>query len=140
MGASDLYFLKLRDPRWQRRRLEIFDRDNFCCVECGNSRDTLHIHHRRYIKNIEPWDYPASLLMTVCEKCHEAFHFDTGRLTVGEYLESTLRFYGADADILRRLQVVFIANFQSEVLTRADWDRLLSLLNRLFATRTLTTR
>jgi len=65
------YTEKLKDPRWQRKRLEIFLRDQWACVFCGDTTNTLHIHHRGYIPGLEPWEYPNELLYTVCEKCHE---------------------------------------------------------------------
>jgi hypothetical protein len=65
------YSEKLRDPRWQKKRLEIFQRDEWRCQGCGDSESTLHIHHRRYIQGREPWDYEDKLLLTLCEECHE---------------------------------------------------------------------
>lgn len=65
------YFEKLKDPRWQKRRLEILARDNFTC-ECGDTESTLHIHHAYYIKNREPWEYPNWSLQTLCADCHKS--------------------------------------------------------------------
>lgn len=63
---------KLKDPRWQRRRLEILNRDNFTCQKCGDIETSLHVHHRLYSKEFkEPWNYPDNLLVTLCEKCHQ---------------------------------------------------------------------
>lgn len=67
MTYSDM----LKDPIWQRRRLEILNRDNFTCQKCGNEKETLHIHHRHYINGRKPWDYPDTLLVTLCYKCHK---------------------------------------------------------------------
>lgn len=64
------YSDKLRDPRWQKKRLEIFERDDWTCQSCFNSESTLVVHHRRYIADRDPWDYPDSLLITLCENCH----------------------------------------------------------------------
>jgi hypothetical protein len=64
------YSQKLRDPRWQKRRLEILQRDNFTCRICDDKEKTLHVHHRRYIPGHEPWDYIDELLVTLCEDCH----------------------------------------------------------------------
>jgi len=65
------YSEMLKDPLWQRKRLEILERDDFKCKKCGNGKDTLHIHHRHYITGRKPWDYPENLLVTLCYKCHE---------------------------------------------------------------------
>lgn len=65
------YSEKLKDPRWQKKRLEILERDNFACVFCYDSASTLNVHHRVYFPNLEPWDYPDKLLITLCESCHK---------------------------------------------------------------------
>jgi len=69
---SKSYSEKLKDPRWQKKRLEILQRDNFTCVECGNSKNTLHVHHLYYDKN--PWDVKSNRLVTLCEYCHDEIH------------------------------------------------------------------
>ncbi len=65
------YFEKLKDPRWQKKRLEIFQRDGFACVECGDKQSTLNVHHVKYAKRAAPWDAPDGWLKTLCESCHE---------------------------------------------------------------------
>ena len=64
------YWEKLQDPRWQRKRLEILQRDEFTCLKCGSTKDTLHVHHGYYERNTEPWEYPDDSLHTLCECCH----------------------------------------------------------------------
>lgn len=64
------YSKKLRDPRWQKKRLKILERDTFACQQCFDNESTLHIHHRRYLKGKDPWDYPEYLFITLCENCH----------------------------------------------------------------------
>jgi hypothetical protein len=64
------YAAKLRDPRWQKKRLEILDFDSFTRQECGDATTTLHVHHRYYQFGRDPWDYPKSALATLCESCH----------------------------------------------------------------------
>ena len=64
------YSEKLKDPRWQKKRLEILKRDNFTCKKCGDKTTTLHIHHLKYMKNKEPWETPKKDLITLCEDCH----------------------------------------------------------------------
>jgi hypothetical protein len=67
----DKYSDKLKDPRWQKKRLEILQRDNWECQRCEDKKSTLHVHHRRYIPGRDPWDYPEETLVTLCEDCHE---------------------------------------------------------------------
>lgn len=68
------YFEKLRDPRWQRRRLEIMHRAHFACESCGSGTKTLNVHHKLYRKGADPWDYADHELACVCEDCHGAHH------------------------------------------------------------------
>jgi hypothetical protein len=68
------YSKKLKDPRWQRRRLEIFERDKWTCQSCGRTDNSLHIHHLKYLPGLDPWDYEAHYLITYCETCHETEH------------------------------------------------------------------
>jgi hypothetical protein len=63
--------LKLRDPRWQKKRLEILSRDEWMCQSCFDSESTLVVHRRRYLAGRDPWDYPDSLLITLCEECQK---------------------------------------------------------------------
>lgn len=58
------YAEKLKDPRWQRKRLEIFQRDNFTCLASGATDEPLCVHHMRY--HGDPWDTPDDELETVC--------------------------------------------------------------------------
>jgi hypothetical protein len=64
------YSDKLKDPRWQRKRLEVMDRDGWACLCCGDNASMLHVHHKEYHGN--PWDACMDSLETLCEKCHEA--------------------------------------------------------------------
>lgn len=62
----------LRDPRWQKKRLLILQRDNFTCVLCEDCRTTLAVHHEKYKGN--PWDIEDKHLKTVCIHCHAVIH------------------------------------------------------------------
>lgn len=64
------YSEKLKDPRWQKMRLEILNRDNWHCQICMAGEFTLHVHHRRYLRGKLPWEYPQHMLVTLCEYCH----------------------------------------------------------------------
>ena len=61
----------LHDPRWQKKRLKVLDRDGFECTICGEApADGLNVHHSYYIKGRDPWKYPMESLWTVCNNCH----------------------------------------------------------------------
>lgn len=70
MSSSKTYSDKLKDPRWQKKRLEVLQRDNFTCQLCGDSETELHVHHHSYEQGCEPWDYELSNLTTYCKRCH----------------------------------------------------------------------
>lgn len=65
------YSEKLKDPRWQKKRLEILNRDNFTCQSCGDTTKTLHVHHIHYYAGMLPWEYAPEILITLCEDCHQ---------------------------------------------------------------------
>lgn len=64
------YKTKLKDPLWQKKRLNILKRDEFMCQMCFDSSTTLHVHHK-YYNSCNPWDIPDTALVTLCETCHE---------------------------------------------------------------------
>jgi len=64
------YAEKLRLPQWQRKRLEILNRDNFQCCACDSRTKELQVHHLIYSKR-DPWDYPDHCYQTLCRDCHE---------------------------------------------------------------------
>lgn len=76
------YWEKLKDPRWQRRRLEILQKADFSCGRCGDAESTLHVHHRIYRKKKQPWEYDDDELECLCEDCHMGAEND--RETVSE--------------------------------------------------------
>lgn len=65
----------LRHPFWQRKRLQIFERDKFTCVQCGDNLNNLQVHHNYYEPNTLPWDYPDSCFETLCDLCHTKAEF-----------------------------------------------------------------
>jgi hypothetical protein len=68
------YFEKLKDPRWQKRRLDVFQSANFACAYCSDATSPLHAHHLEYIKGKDPWDYDDSQLICLCDACHLHWH------------------------------------------------------------------
>jgi len=74
MATSNKWLQNYKDPRWQKKRLEIMKRDNFKCRSCGNDEDTLNVHHAYYEKGKKPWEYSDNVLITWCEKCHKQRH------------------------------------------------------------------
>ena len=95
------YYEKLKDPRWQRKRLEIMQRDGFKCADCGEDSETLNIHHRYYIKGRNPWEYPDWSMKTLCDGCHHHRHEmeisrkEGGNLPLEDTFERIFVFFGA---------------------------------------------
>lgn len=65
------YSKKLLDPRWQKKRLEVLQRDKFTCQSCKDNERTLHVHHCYYEWDKDPWTYNNNTLITLCAICHE---------------------------------------------------------------------
>jgi len=74
------YFTKLKDPRWQKKRLEVLEFSDWSCEVCGDTESTLHVHHKQYIKGREPWEYGLQQLAVLCEHCHDIEHSQIDRL------------------------------------------------------------
>jgi hypothetical protein len=68
------YTEKLKDPRWQKRRLKVMEYARWRCQVCGVSDKTLHCHHSYYSKGKEPWQYPEGSIICICDKCHDNIH------------------------------------------------------------------
>lgn len=64
------YSEKLKDPRWQKKRLEILQAHNFTCDGCADHEKTLHVHHGYYQRDLQPWEYSNETLHVFCEECH----------------------------------------------------------------------
>lgn len=61
---------QLRKPDWQKKRLEIMQRDNFTCQICLDTEETLQVHHKSYDKGKMAWEYGNDRLTTLCETYH----------------------------------------------------------------------
>lgn len=118
MSYGDL----LKDPRWQKKRLEIFERDGWRCVWCKKENETLHIHHVDYQMGLKPWEYSNDQLLTLCEDCHH------GEYENREYVENKL------IDELKKLSVPYnniedLANaimiYGKEKHPDSDWDEIM---------------
>lgn len=63
------YTKRLANPKWQRKRLHVLERDNFTCKKCGDTETELHVHHIKY-QSYNPEETDISLLDTLCSHCH----------------------------------------------------------------------
>lgn len=70
----------LKDPKWQRKRLEIMNRDSWKCGICQDDSEMLVVHHKYYDKDKMPWQYPDKAYITLCFDCHNELHKDQKQL------------------------------------------------------------
>ena len=91
------YQQKLRDPRWQKKRLQILERDNWTCQKCTDTEATLVVHHRRYCGKTDPWDYDDYDLVTLCEPCHKEEYATWAEAEDTLILGAKLRLWSTDA-------------------------------------------
>ena len=77
MSKASAWAMQYRDSRWQKKRLEIMERDKWTCQSCAASGEgvTLNVHHAYYEAGKAPWEYPNQSLVTWCEDCHKARHW-----------------------------------------------------------------
>lgn len=59
---------------WKDWRKNIFERDNFCCVNCGSNKQIVP-HHKKDYKKYPELKFVVSNGMTLCRRCHYFIHF-----------------------------------------------------------------
>ena len=76
------YQEQLETEDWKHKREAIISRDWGMCTQCMSSVK-LNVHHTKYINDGRmAWEYPNSMLTTLCEKCHRGFHASHGIITI----------------------------------------------------------
>ena len=132
------YSEKLKDPRWQKMRLEVLNRDEWMCQLCQDNESTLNVHHLTYNPFLEPWEYELSNFITLCETCHE----DETKIRPGleQWLLGILKLKGFmvnDLDHLitgfKALKIQYAPEYTSSVIKFAlsdGWERLLDLFEK----------
>lgn len=68
------YSEMLKDPRWQKVRLEKLQEAEWMCQRCMDKETMLSVHHKRYVKGRKPWEYKPYELVVLCQPCHEEEH------------------------------------------------------------------
>lgn len=75
------YNEKLKRPEWrafrdayeERIKRDVFGGDDAKCMACGSS-GPFQVHHLRYYRGWEPWEYEDEDLSLLCGPCHERIH------------------------------------------------------------------
>ena len=78
-GISTKENLIRSSKKYQKWRLDVFKRDNYCCLKCKSDKNKLHAHHICEFKNNENLIFEVSNGATFCEECHRKFHSIYGR-------------------------------------------------------------
>lgn len=123
------YQRQLADPKWQKKRLEILQRDSFTCQNpaCYSTTKELHVHHKYYIKGLKTWEYPDDCLKTLCFECHKKEQEDL--IENSMMLIETLKQKGADAFLIGHLSHAFrYANTEQEVYNHIESFGLVDIL------------
>ena len=113
---------QLKHPKWQKKRLEILNRDEFTCQLCKSTEKTLHVHHLYYDYKKRLWEYKNETMVTLCEECHSFIHSKMPKFT--KYLEWEHLYPTAWG-----LHVSFIRNFRK---TEEDVNESFEELKRAF--------
>ena len=124
------YVEQLKSPNWQRKCLEIMNRDKFQCQCCGRRDKILSVHHHYYTGALA-WEYPEQSLITLCEDCHKreevSYPLEIVKLSAAakaacipswvlSQLTNTLEyFFNNPSDAMR-----FITDMQREALRRSN--------------------
>ncbi len=65
-----------KNPKWQKKRLEVLSKYKFKCEDCGSTTKTLHVHHILYRKGRKVWEYDEDEFLALCADCHDRLHID----------------------------------------------------------------
>lgn len=71
---ANAFFEKYKSPLWQKKRLEVLEMAEWTCEACQDTKSQLHVHHKKYFKGRDPWQYENDQLAVLCESCHERRH------------------------------------------------------------------
>lgn len=67
--------LRSRDnAEYTQWRLKVYEKDNYICQCCGESKVKLNAHHLKSFTRFPEVRYDINNGVTLCEKCHKEFH------------------------------------------------------------------
>lgn len=64
----------LLHPKWQKKRLEILEANDFQCELCLSEEKQLNVHHGYYDNALKLWEYDDLYLRCLCYECHKDIH------------------------------------------------------------------
>lgn len=121
---KDDYLDQIKSPKWQKRRLDILNRDDFTCQMCGSKDKTLHVHHTIYIPKRKIWEYSDKQLITLCEDCYNKEHFEYAEFV--NQIITNMRYYG----FTNKEIMFYIGNYSCGIEAEPD-DSLIQIYNEL---------
>jgi uncharacterized membrane protein len=144
------YADRLKNPRWQKKRLKVMERDGWTCCECHRDDLTLNVHHRFYKRVSNPWDYEMCWLETLCERCHERreevteilhaalLSASTGELLtwaqrIGKELKRPRKLLAKQSKINAALNALPTPRFVPPAGGKSAWDQMRAAANGLLA-------
>ena len=69
-----------------------FERDNYICRSCRQHGGKLNAHHIWPFQRFPEWKFELWNLMTLCKRCHDAFHNAAGgavRMAIGPFFSTS---------------------------------------------------
>lgn len=67
------YSQQLKTTEWATYREQVFELDAHQCRRCGGAIK-LCVHHKEYLQDRKPWNYPFEKVETLCGRCHAEEH------------------------------------------------------------------
>ena len=117
---------QIKDPRWQKKRLEILELYGFQCTNCQTKETSLHVHHFKYKTNHKIWEYNEDELTVLCEDCHKTLH--TYKKRIEDSVPNDIYILGKVANLLNDLQYKWSnIDYFRTILSRVETDLIASM-------------
>jgi 5-methylcytosine-specific restriction endonuclease McrA len=132
------YAEELKHPLWQKKRLKIMQRDNFTCQNCDDKESTLHVHHLIYLPKEDypnPWDYPDTLLITLCDTCHKEEHTYKTILQEALLVYSAIKSYHTGKHTFSAVDL----SYNLYLLEQTERDDILHILKEIINSKNINT-
>lgn len=78
---KESFMAQYQDKRWYELSKKIKARDKNTCQMCGRNDLPVSVHHKVYIQNRNPWEYPDKDLICVCDRCHKYMSENNSTMT-----------------------------------------------------------
>ena len=82
---KNTYSEELKDKRWTKKKIEVWQRYGYQCAICG-SKENIDVHHLSYEKGKKAWEYPTENFIPLCRECHKKVHDDKNHKFYPKYL------------------------------------------------------